>query len=60
MYCPQCGFSKIVRFQSDALGGAELKEMLGVCPKCGARLEKKSGGVDLLSEAADLFKRIFK
>lgn len=49
-----------MRFQSDALGGAELKEMLGVCPKCGARLEKKSGGVDLLSEAADLFKRIFK
>ncbi len=35
-----CGYSKIVRFKSDCLSGADLAQMGDTCPKCGQSMRE--------------------
>jgi rubredoxin len=41
LLCPACGFSKIVKFNSDVMSMEDIGNFLSVCPKCGTTLEKK-------------------
>ncbi|WP_285655968.1 hypothetical protein [Helicobacter bizzozeronii] len=40
-----CGYSRIVRFKSDCLSGADLAQMDDTCPKCNKIMRKTSLGL---------------
>ncbi len=42
LVCPKCGFTKIVRLESDALSGKDLLQLSVVCPRCGTAMNKEA------------------
>lgn len=67
IYCPKCGFKKLIWFKSDALSGLDFEEIPQICPKCGnEKLEKKAVSIEearvkqYFDNTIQSFKNIFK
>lgn len=67
IYCPKCGFKKLIRFKSDALSGLDFEEIPQICPKCGnEKLERKAASIEearvkqYFDNTIQSFKNIFK
>lgn len=41
LVCPKCGYSKVVRVESDCLSPKDLIAMSPICPKCKEEMERK-------------------
>lgn len=38
--CPKCGYSKVIRLKSDALGAEDMVTMSPICSECGGEIER--------------------
>ena len=60
IYCPKCGFEKMIQFKSDCLGAGDFKQIPQICPKCGNDKFERKPYTDTGYSMFDLIKKIFK